>query len=165
MSFPSFVLLPQALLNSYSLFCVPLVHSITCLAYRRIGGFLLYKVSVLRDTDQAQQSWHSIQVFSVCTSRSYSSISNSNSSICAGNHRPDYVALTQRVDPTGRVTTYSKARERIKQTTLLMFARSSSPRCLCHRCYLLRVWVSKLCKPPVAMVVDRLLQPSNNHHR
>ena len=33
--------------------------------------------------------------------------------------RPDYLALTERVDPAGTVTAYSKPRGIIKQTSLL----------------------------------------------
>ena len=35
------------------------------------------------------------------------------------NQRPDYLALTQRVDPAGVVTTYSKAQGSSKKTTSL----------------------------------------------
>lgn len=35
------------------------------------------------------------------------------------NLRPDYVALTRRVDPAGLVTAYSKARGSTKETELL----------------------------------------------
>lgn len=93
-------------------------HQLSCLPHN--SGVPPVKVTVSRDTDQAQQSWHSIQVFRVRTSESYSFCkSNADSLICAGSQRPDYVALTQRVDPTGNVTAYSKTRERIKQAALL----------------------------------------------
>lgn len=143
MSFPSLSPFPLALRGSYSLSCHPLLRNISCLADHATRGLLPYKVSVSTDTGRAMAQYPGIPWTS----------------------RPDYVALTQRVDPTGRVTSYSKARGCTKQAAWLTISK---------------ILLAQVSLPPMsppssmgkqtsrifmAIGVDCLLQPSNDHRR
>lgn len=102
---PSSNLFSQALLGTYIYkpFCVPPVHN-TCSRILQNSVLVLYTTSVLlvqTNVSRAMAQFPGIP----------------------WDQRPDFLALTQRDDPAGIVTSYSKAPPSIKKTTMLTIAK------------------------------------------